>query len=329
MADSAFVSVRRYAGSKLLHWTLTGLSYSFRALPKHRPARRGVERIANVAYTETPVGTLRLDVYRPIERSGPLPVVLYIHGGGFRILSKDTHWMFGQRFAQAGYVVFNIDYRLANRHPYPAGLEDVFKAWQWVLDNAAEYGGDLEQIAVAGESAGGNLSLALCLATCGRFDVPGASAVYDRGRVPTAVLPACAMAQVAEPERYRAGPPQPLWVWDRVHEVATGYTRGTSPSVSHALANPLLTLESEQTFERPLPPMFLLCGENDPVITDTEQLDRALRARGVDVETQRYPDEIHAFHAMSWRRHTEQAWADTFAFLSRVLASPTPAQRAQ
>ena len=135
MADSAFVSARRYAGSKLLHWTLTGLSYSFRALPKHQPARRGVERIANVAYTETPVGTLRLDVYRPIERSGPLPVVLYIHGGGFRILSKDTHWMFGQRFAQAG-VDFGGGQRAAGPGQYlaedrPVGSGRFAARWKY------------------------------------------------------------------------------------------------------------------------------------------------------------------------------------------------------
>jgi acetyl esterase len=324
MTDSAFVSARRYAGSKLLHWTLSGMSRGFALLPKHRPERRGVERVRDIVFHEGEHGPLALDVYRPIERSGPLPVVLYIHGGGFRILSKDTHWMFGQRFAQAGYVVFNIDYRLANRHPYPAGLQDVFAAWGWVLDHAAEWGGDASRIAVAGESAGGNLSLALGLATCARFDIPGADAVFARGRVPSALLPACAMAQVAEPERYRAGPPQPLWIWDRVHEVATGYTRGSAPELSHALANPLLTLESDLALARPLPPTHLLCGDKDPVITDTVDLDRALRARGVDVTLHRYPDEGHAFHAMSWRPHTAQAWEDTHAFLSRTLSPVAP-----
>ena len=61
----------------------------------------------------------------PTSRTGLAPVVLYIHGGAFHYLSKDTHWVLALMFARRGYVVFNIDYRLAPVYPYSAAIEDV------------------------------------------------------------------------------------------------------------------------------------------------------------------------------------------------------------
>src|SRR5438552_1552373 len=96
--------------------------------PLARPRRHRVEVTRNVRYLESPSRAHLLDVYRPTtppqgERGHP--VVLYIHGGGFRMLSKDTHWLMGLAFARRGYLVFNISYRLAPKHPFPAAMEDA------------------------------------------------------------------------------------------------------------------------------------------------------------------------------------------------------------
>ena len=69
-----------------------------------------MERIVDLAYHRDGTAEHRLDLYRPIERTGLLPVVFYIHGGGFRILSKDTHWIMALMFARHGYLVYNINY---------------------------------------------------------------------------------------------------------------------------------------------------------------------------------------------------------------------------
>src|SRR5690606_38779221 len=119
--------------------------------------RHGVEVIRNVRYGGSDIDAHLLDVYRPRRVDGPLPVVLYVHGGGFRILSKDTHWLMGLAFARRGYLVFNINYRLAPDHPYPAAVEDCAEAYAWLQSNAHEWGGDPSQLVLAGESAGGNL----------------------------------------------------------------------------------------------------------------------------------------------------------------------------
>ena len=68
--------------------------------------------------------------------------MLYIHGGGFTQLSKDTHWVMGLAFASRGYMVVNASYRLAPRHPYPAALEDASAAYCWTARHVESLGGD-------------------------------------------------------------------------------------------------------------------------------------------------------------------------------------------
>ena len=78
--------------------------------------------------------------------------------------SKDTHHGIALAYADNGHVVFNLNYRLAPKYGYPAALEDIARAYQWVVKNADRYGGNPEKIIVGGESAGGNLTLALAAA---------------------------------------------------------------------------------------------------------------------------------------------------------------------
>ncbi|MGB1015522.1 MAG: alpha/beta hydrolase, partial [Nannocystaceae bacterium] len=100
-----------------------------RLLPIARRAFTSVEVLKNLSYTTSSGSSEQvMDVYRPRQLSGPAPVVLYIHGGAFTDLSKDTHWMMGLAFAHAGYIVCNINYRLAPKHPFPAAIEDALAA---------------------------------------------------------------------------------------------------------------------------------------------------------------------------------------------------------
>src|SRR6266568_8892552 len=155
--------LRMKAGALFVDNAFRGLSRLGRLHPRADPGRHGVEVLRDIAYLPTGQRAHTLDVYRPRDRSGPLPVVLYVHGGGFRILSKETHWLMALAFARRGFIVFNINYRLAPLEPYPAAIADACAAYVWVERNAARYGGDTSRLVLAGESAGANLVTALTL----------------------------------------------------------------------------------------------------------------------------------------------------------------------
>lgn len=110
-------------------------------------------------------GDVPVRIYRPGERSGALPAIIYLHGGGFLLGDLDSSdcnaWGFAQ---EVGAVVVSVDYRLTPEHPYPAAFNDSYAVLTWLATNAAELGVDAERIGVVGDSAGGNLGAALCLA---------------------------------------------------------------------------------------------------------------------------------------------------------------------
>ena len=105
-----------------------------------------------------PAGEIPVRIYRP-DGDAPKPTIVYYHGGGWVIGGLDTHDEGCRAFADAvDAVVVSVDYRLAPEHPFPAPLDDAFAALVWVHDHARELGADPTRIALAGDSAGGNLA---------------------------------------------------------------------------------------------------------------------------------------------------------------------------
>ncbi|SRR5579875_413710 len=105
---------------------------------------------------------LRADISVP-KGSGPFPVAIYLHGGGWVAGSSKSHRKLGMQFAEAGYLTINLDYRLAPEHPFPAGFEDCVFAVKWAHENAKQYNGDPARIVIGGDSAGANLAAATAL----------------------------------------------------------------------------------------------------------------------------------------------------------------------
>jgi len=112
---------------------------------------------SDVVYAEVSGETLKLDAFTP-EGTGPFPVCILVHGGGWTKGDKHNNFrtLLGP-LGEAGFVWFSINYRLAPKHRFPACVEDVDTAIRWVKAHASEYQGDVRRIALIGESAGGHL----------------------------------------------------------------------------------------------------------------------------------------------------------------------------
>jgi acetyl esterase len=121
-----------------------------------------------------PEAPLAARLYSPAEaRSGLLPGILYLHGGGLVAGDLDTHAVIAQSLAHfAGCRVLALDYRLAPEHPFPAALDDVRAAARVLRTRAADYGMDAQRLAICGDSAGGTLAAAACQAAAGEQDSP-------------------------------------------------------------------------------------------------------------------------------------------------------------
>ena len=135
-----------------------------------------------------PAGDIRALLFAPENTTGAaLPVLVYLHGGGWVILSPDSHAGLAKKFAVgAGVIVVSVDYRLAPENPYPAGLDDCVAAFLWVRQNAASLGGDPNRVAIGGDSAGGNLAAATTLRLIAAGEEP-----------PTSVLMICPCTDLA------------------------------------------------------------------------------------------------------------------------------------
>ncbi len=145
------------------------------AMANHMPGYRKPEdvQIENIILTgKDNQQKIRVRMYRPVTSTEPTPVLLWFHGGGF-VMGKpqqdDDVCIY--YVSKLGIVVVSVEYRLAPKHPFPAGLEDGYAALQWVQAHAQELGLDPDRIAVGGSSAGGGLAASL------------AQLAHDRGEV--------------------------------------------------------------------------------------------------------------------------------------------------
>ncbi len=330
-------AARRFLGGVAVDGFFNGLTRVARLHPQARPARHAVEHLRDLRYFDGAMREHLLDVYRPAQPTSgihagappafrryhgpPWPMVFYVHGGGFRILSKDTHWVMGLAFARRGFVVFNTSYRLAPKHRFPCAIEDVCRSFVWAIRNAERFGADPTRVIIAGESAGANLAASLAITLAYEREEPWAKQAFATEVIPKAVVPACGVFQVSDMSRLsRRKPGMSAFIADRLREVESAYLGPDAPACSTDLADPLLVFERGERPARPLPPFFLPVGTKDPLLPDTRRMAEALRALGAEAVDAYYPGEVHAFHALVMRAGARKCWRDTFAFLDRHVA---------
>jgi acetyl esterase len=294
-------------------------------LPDMQRRMAAVRLTRDLVYAHHGGQAQRLDVMTPAG-PGPHPVIVYLHGGAFAIGSKRTHRAVAAAYAARGYLVCNVDYRLAPEHPFPAAIEDACAAWAWAAEHVAEHGGDPQRMVLAGESAGANLALAVLLACCTPRPEPCAAALFQRAVRPLAALLYCGFLQTSRPERYRRAGVSALAA--RVAaDAAVSYLGAAAdhPGRAHELADPLCVVEAMPMHTR-LPPMFIATGLGDPVADDSRRLERALLRLESPCSAHYYAGEPHAFHLMFWRPNAARCWRDSFDTLDRLLPVGAVAQ---
>ena len=229
-----------------------------------------------------PGGAVPIRVYIPAGQ-GPFPVVLYIHGGGWVIADLDTYDASPRAIANAAKaIVVSTHYRQAPEHKFPAAHEDTLAAYEWVLANAAKFGGDPKRIALVGESAGGNMAANIAIAA---RDKKLQAPLHQVLIYPVANNDMNAPSYV---ENANAKPlNKAMMEWFVKHTFA-------SPDQT---ADPRIAL-AKRTDLAGVAPATIVLAQIDPLRSDGEALAAALRAAGVPVTVQRYDGVTHEFFGM-------------------------------
>lgn len=222
-------------------------------------------------------------VYWPPVVRDNLPVVVYYHGGGWSLGGLDTHDPVARAHAVgAQAIVVSVDYRLAPEHPYPAGIDDSWAALRWVGENAAELGGDPSRIAVAGDSAGGNISAVM--AQLAR-DVGGPPLVFQLLWYPTT------MADLSLPS-FTENADALILDRDVIDAFLAWYVPGLDISDHTMLPTTLAPGNADLSG---LPPAFIGTAEHDPLRDDGACYAELLTAAGVSVELSNEPTMVHGY----------------------------------
>jgi len=243
------------------------------------PKDVAVGRIDNLAIPG-PGGDIRARAYAPVAAAGPLPALIYFHGGGFVAGSLESHDGLCRLFAaEGGFKVIAVDYRLAPENPYPAAVDDAWAAAQWIEQKASALGVDAGRIAVGGDSAGGML----------------AAIVTQLAKEKGGLKLACQLLMF--PQTQIGGETASM------HEFAVGYflerraieyfnslylpadADRNSPRVSPLRAKDLTGL----------PPAYVMLGGYDPLHDEGLAYAEKLKAAGVKVTIADYADMVHCF----------------------------------
>jgi acetyl esterase/lipase len=255
-----------------------------KALLKKQGKSTEPEQVGKVENKTIHAGSASLPVriYTPKDGKAPYPVVVYFHGGGFVIGSNDSYDASARGLANgAKAVVVAVGYRQAPENKFPAAHDDAHAAYTWVLKNAASFAGDPKNVAVAGESAGGNLAINVAIAARDKSEqLPvHVLAVYP---VATASTDSATYREYAEARPLNRS--MMTWFMD---EYLKSPAEAKDPRID--LLNAKLT---------GLPQTTIITAELDPLRADDEALEKKLDDAKVSVKDKNYDGVTHDFFGL-------------------------------
>jgi acetyl esterase/lipase len=249
----------------------------------------------------------------PIDAHDNLPVVVFYHGGGWSIGDLDTHDHVARAHAVAAEaIVVSVDYRLAPEHPFPQGVEDAWAALQWVGEHAAELGGDSARVAVAGDSAGGNLAAVMALRA---RDAGGPPLVFQLLWYPSVVGDQSAPS-------FTENADAPILSPDVIAAFLAWYLPDVDMSDPTTLPTDLAPANAESLAG--LPPAYIGTAEHDPLRDDGGKYAELLAAAGVSVVLSNEPTMAHGFISLALAVPAAAEATDRGLAALKAALHPTP-----
>ena len=267
-----------------------------------------VEAVENISYGSCDKWHL-LDLYRPKDAEGKLPVLLNIHGGAWVYGDKKVYAPYCMYLATQGFAVVNASYRLAPKHTFPASLEDVGAMVEWVVDHAEEYGLDLSNLFFVGDSAGAHLATAYTAVQLNEAyakSFPGIK--VDERFIPKGLLLNCGVFDM-EVEWKKQGRSLTPFLTDLL---------GEKPTV-----DAVKQMSPAQFITSDFPPVHLITSNGDFLRKHSYRLKEVLEKKGVEVVFKDYGEKKkpqgHVFHLNLKNKVGQECNADQLEFVKQMM----------
>lgn len=263
----------------------------------------GIQRFDNIRYSNDHPRNM-LDVYRPKDKTGKLPVIVSVHGGGWVYGDKELMQFYCMSLSEHGFAVVNFSYRMSPEFKHPAPIEDTDKVFCWIRENGDKYGLDIDNVFALGDSVGANiLGLYCCLLT--DKDYAARLKVSPKGFLPKAVALNSGLYRLIRGEELL------------LDSLAEAYLPNGGTDEEYA------ELDLGAHLMPDFPPSFVMTANQDFLLPQAEPFYEKLKALGIDAEYHCYGDDdtvlTHVFHVNIKLKEARGCNSDECAFFLKHI----------